>query len=140
MDPLNRELKADESLNGGKCVIVGDCIIDRITSYEISSESVYDSNFSFVAADGTEQKAFLGTRKKLSLKTGRLYTDEASALMAELSSAKEVYIRADGLTKGAAKCTIDAASAVLDKSDFSGDFYYVSFTASETGLTVPEGL
>ncbi len=135
----DRALRDNESLNGGRTVMVGDVAIERITSYDVTVENVYDDNFSFTASDGTEHKTFLGVRKKLSIKTGWLYPDEYNTLVAALSVGV-AKVTAEEFGSSAVDCNISDISTTLDKSDFSGEFYYVSFSASETGLTVPEGL
>ena len=130
------ELKEGISvLNGGRTVWVGGAVIDNIVSYDIDLEKVYD-DFSFTAADGSEFRTFKGTRFSLKLKTGRLSPAKYQA----------VY---DGVKGGRAKiaceefsgeCEISDISVTLDKSDFYGTFYYVSFTAKQVGVTVPDSL
>ena len=122
--------------NGGRTVIVGEYVMDNITAYDVTVKKIYDDNFSFTAADGTDFKVFKGTKTSVRIKSGRLSPEKYSALKAVLDAGSAVVSCED--ING--ECTISDVSLPLDKDDFYGTFHYAEFTLTQVGVTVPDSL
>lgn len=117
-------LQSGEVLNGGYTVTIGGYTLRNIGGYKAEWTNVYDSGGAYTDYQGNEQKALLGRRFSLAIKTGALNATDCASLVTALKSGTIAVVCPDFT----GNCYCESIPAELRQANFLGTRYGVDFT------------